>query len=240
MRETPVNIREIQARLKALGYDPGPIDGVPGRLTAAAVARFQADQRLDVKFPGSIGPMTIAALNAASKGAPTMPTVQIVPWYEEARRHFGLREIRGPKHHPTIVRWLEFLKAPFRDDETAWCGTFVGWCLGSTLPAEPLPKNPFGARQWLGFGDALREPSLGAVLVFWRGSPAGWQGHVGFYAGERSDAFRVLGGNQSDSVSETWIAKSRLLGIRWPKTYDRPIGGRVYSNAGGGLSTNEA
>ena len=51
-----------------------------------------------------------------------------------------------------------------------------------------------------------------AVLVFERGSG----GHVGFAIGQDDTHFFVLGGNQSDAVTIARIAKSRLLGARWP------------------------
>jgi hypothetical protein len=38
--------------------------------------------------------------------------------------------------------------------------------------------------------------------------------HVGFYCSEYSDAFHILGGNQSNSVSATRISKQRLLTAR--------------------------
>ena len=34
-------VRQVQAYLALLGYDPGPVDGLPGRRTTAAVLRFQ-------------------------------------------------------------------------------------------------------------------------------------------------------------------------------------------------------
>ena len=37
---------EVQSRLAALGYDPGPIDGVSGQLTSAAIRKFQRDTNL--------------------------------------------------------------------------------------------------------------------------------------------------------------------------------------------------
>jgi len=55
----------------------------------------------------------------------------------------------------------------------------------------------------------------GAVLIFSRGSG----GHVGFAIGQDDVHFYVLGGNQSDAVTIARIAKSRLLGARWPVTY---------------------
>jgi len=51
----------IQARLSNLGYDPGPIDGILGPRTEAAITAFQADNPpLDVD--GICGPQTRAVL----------------------------------------------------------------------------------------------------------------------------------------------------------------------------------
>ena len=50
----------VQARLNNLGYDCGPIDGVFGPRTQAAVRAFQKDYQLDVD--GIPGPKTQAAL----------------------------------------------------------------------------------------------------------------------------------------------------------------------------------
>ena len=60
---------------------------------------------------------------------------------------------------------------------------------------------------------ALHQPR-GSVLVFERGSG----GHVGFAVGQDDTHFYVIGGNQSDAVTVARIAKSRLLGARWPAT----------------------
>src|SRR5262245_33402116 len=35
------DVREVQARLRAFGFEPGPVDGVAGRQTEAAVRRYQ-------------------------------------------------------------------------------------------------------------------------------------------------------------------------------------------------------
>ena len=83
------------------------------------------------------------------------------------------------------------------------------------LSDEPLlgalGTNPYWARNWLLFGRETK-PVTGAVLVFERGSG----GHVGFAMGQDDTHFYGLGGNQSDAAT---IAKSRLLGARWPATY---------------------
>jgi peptidoglycan hydrolase-like protein with peptidoglycan-binding domain len=49
-------VRSIQQRLQALGYAPGPIDGLFGPCTEHAVTRFQTDHRLVAD--GAVGPKT--------------------------------------------------------------------------------------------------------------------------------------------------------------------------------------
>ncbi|HET7715586.1 MAG TPA: peptidoglycan-binding domain-containing protein, partial [Bauldia sp.] len=53
-------VRRIQQALFDLGIDPGPIDGIYGSKTAAAVAAFQTMRGLVVD--GEVGPQTSAAL----------------------------------------------------------------------------------------------------------------------------------------------------------------------------------
>src|SRR5580693_532512 len=40
-------VRETQAWLKAFGFDPGPLDGLPGSRTMAAVKRYQATRQAE-------------------------------------------------------------------------------------------------------------------------------------------------------------------------------------------------
>jgi hypothetical protein len=72
--------------------------------------------------------------------------------------------------------------------------------------------------------------------VFERGSG----GHVGFAVGQDGTALHVLGGNQSNAVTVARIAKTRLLGARWPATFARPSALHLpRMTVGGALSTNE-
>jgi len=220
---------EIQRALKQHGFDPGPLDGAMGPLTRAAIAGFEKDHGL--KADGAPDGAFLEALGGGEARAP------FLPWFEEAKRRQGLHESRDK------VELAAFLRSDGSSvgDPTKlpWCGDFVETCTAVALPDEPLPENPYLARNWLKFGVSCA-PTEGAVLVFWRGSKAGTSGHVGFYAGEDSAAFHVLGGNQSNAVTIARIAKSRLLGARWPKTAPPPTGSRTERSAGGALSTNEA
>lgn len=58
-------VRQLQQRLKALGHDPGPVDGIFGPLTERAVRSFQRAARITVD--GIVGPVTWQALAAAER-----------------------------------------------------------------------------------------------------------------------------------------------------------------------------
>lgn len=162
-------------------------------------------------------------------------------WLTLAKKYLGTREIVGPKHSSIILGWIRKLGAKVlgvgpNDDETPWCGTFMAHVMTEVGIAPP--PIAIRASSWGAWGRELVDPRPGCVLVFTRQGG----GHVGLYVGERADAFRVLGGNQSNAVTETWIAKSRLAkgGMRWPKGEPLPPAERVYLTASGGLSSNEA
>jgi uncharacterized protein (TIGR02594 family) len=186
-------IRLIQNGLDQLGHSPGAIDGLWGLRTARAMKAL------------------LAANGRAAAVAPPGP----LPWITEAKSALGRHEARD---RSWLMDWLK------RDGRTVgdpsknpWCGDFVETCIRVALPDEPLlgalGTNPYWARNWLMFGQEVK-PTPGAVLVFSRGSG----GHVGFAMGQDDTHFYVLGGNQSDAVTIARIAKSRLLGARWPAT----------------------
>ena len=230
--------RALQARLTGLRLDPGPIDSIFGPRTRAAVIRFQAGQSLTAD--GIVGPVTRSALFGAAAAAPrpaeTVPTD--MPWLLEAARLRGLREALGKPSNPVITDWAEDLAVPYAGDDVPWCGLFVGHCLRSGLPETDLPANILAARHWLQFGTPVT-PQLGTVMVFWRGSPTGWQGHVGFCWAEDDACFHILGGNQSDSVSITRINRHRLIGARWPIGIHAPGIRSTASVSGKLISVNE-
>lgn len=160
-------------------------------------------------------------------------------WLTIARGYIGVREIKGPKHNPTIMGWLNRLGSWVQDDETPWCGTFAAAVMQEA--GLPYPVRYLAARSWATYGSNLRTTHLapGAILVFSRPGLPG-SGHVGFYDGETETAYRVLGANQSDSVNNSaFIAKTRLIAARWPKG-EPVISGPVRLAANGEISRNEA
>lgn len=191
----------LQIDLIAAGFDPGAVDGVAGPQTRAALRAFQAAHGM--VSDGIAGPRTRAALG-------NMP-----PWLRQAGKLLGTRERAGAADNPAILAWARALGLTYAGDNVPWCGLFVAHCLASALPGMALPATPLWARSWARFGAAV-PPLPGAIMVFWRGRRGAGGGHVGFHAGESADAYRILGGNQSDGVSLAWLGKDRLLAARWP------------------------
>jgi uncharacterized protein (TIGR02594 family) len=153
----------------------------------------------------------------------------------------GVAEIVGKGSNRTIIGWRDELNqagvkiAGFSDDDIPWCGLFAA------IIAHRAGKRgvdaPLWARNWGKFGTATSEASLGDVLVFVRNGG----GHVGFYVAEDATAFHVLGGNQSNRVSITRIAKDRCIAARRPLYNAKPASVKPYRvAAGGALSQNEA
>jgi cell wall-associated NlpC family hydrolase len=91
---------------------------------------------------------------------------------------------------------------------------------------------------WNKFGTRQKVAMLGDVLTFTRKSG----GHVGIYVGEDDVCYHILGGNQSNMVNITRIAKNRLSQIRrtsWKIA--QPANVRVIKlNPNGFISENEA
>jgi uncharacterized protein (TIGR02594 family) len=231
-----MDVLELQRSLKSQGYDAGPLDGIWGRATIAAVKEFQAHHGRTAD-----GVVTPELEKLIVESQPAAVASNGMVWMDEARRLKGVREVTGRGSNRDILNWATALGIPYGDDDIPWCGLFVAHCIGATLPSETLPTNPLGARNWAKFGQPLDAPVDGAILVFWRGSPSGGLGHVGLYDGEDSKAYHVLGGNQSDSVSIARVAKDRLLAARWP-TSVHGMSGQVVKRdiPAGQLSTNEA
>lgn len=216
-----MSIKQVQTALAALGYTPGAIDGMWGPQTRAALKAFQKKRGLEPD--GKLGPLTMAALfpNAAKSGGGSELDNPALAWFQEARRLIGVAEKEGSESNQVIIDWATKQGITYGGDDIPWCGLFVGHCISSTLEDEPTPAHLLSARSWSSFG-VPTAPTVGAVMVFWRKSLGSGLGHVGFYAGEDDDAFRILGGNQSNKVSLAWVARDRLVGARWPATVPPP------------------
>lgn len=136
------HVRQMQDLLSRLGYEPGPVDGISGRQTRAAVERL-----------------------LSGGGRP------VVAWVEIAKGVRGMHETRDNAALKTFLasdgRTLgDPAKLPWCADMVQTC---IRLALPSEPFTGPVEENPYWARNWLSFG-RLCDPSYGAVAVFERGS----------------------------------------------------------------------
>lgn len=160
-------------------------------------------------------------------------------WLSTARQLIGTKEKPGSSDNPVIVAWAKKIGGweggYYQHDDTPWCGLFVAHCL--TENKITPPKGFLAALSYQNWGDKCDPAVPGAVLVF--GRKGG--GHVGFYVSEDDTAYHVLGGNQSDAVTITRVAKDRLVDARWPTGQSKGwFAAPVHVSDNGDLSRNEA
>ena len=108
---------------------------------------------------------------------------------------------------------------------TQWCAAFVNSVLEEDAVDSLRSLNhpyPLMARSFLDWGEPVKhrdgeEPKPGDVVIFPRGR-ASWQGHVGFYVDTVSingkEYWKILGGNQNNSVTIELYDPARALGVR--------------------------
>ena len=131
-------------------------------------------------------------------------------WIVEARKHIGLREVKGSKHNPIILSWLKKLKAWWYEDESAWCATYVAHCLSEV--GITVPKHWYRALDYLNYGTRLIRPAYGCVAVKQRKGG----GHVCFVVGQTKEGKLVcLGGNQNDMVCFAIYDKEDFDAFMW-------------------------
>jgi uncharacterized protein (TIGR02594 family) len=220
---------------------PGQVFNIPGegepRATGAYIVRSGDSMRRiathfgvtlgalvaanpEIDDPDRIRPGQLLHLPGGARRSnnPT-PVVRhkLAPWLAFAKREMdtGVDEIGGSRHNPRILEYHATTTLPAENagaDETAWCSSFVNWCVEqSGFPGTDSAM----ARSWLDWGSALSEPRKGAVTVFRRDSAGPQFGHVAFYWDRSGSTFLVLGGNQSNQVSIKGYPKADLLGFRW-------------------------
>src|SRR5262245_57544695 len=168
------------------------------------------------------------------------------PWMPIAQGELGTREVAGAGSNPDVVEYYAEAGHPeIANDEPAWCAAFVGAMLGR----DGYPNTgSLAARSYLNYGRKLDIPEPGCIVVFWRDSPTSWQGHVAFFVSATGSRVRVLGGNQSNAVTEADYPKSQVLGYRLPVaptaralrdagSSEVPAADRLKRAAQGGIAT---
>ena len=248
---TKAEIKKVQEALKAKGFYKGEVDGIKGPKTNGAIIAFK--KSIGYRARAYFGPLTKAALFEGRVDQVTASRTKTEKvsfdfkepvWLQVARSYLGLREYKGNRHNPKILEWWLKIRMPFTDDETPWCAGFVG---GVLEECGIRSTRSAGARSylWQHWGKQLEGPCVGAVVVFWRGSKTGSEGHVGFVVGrDQHNNLMVIGGNQGDAVTIKPFSTARVLSYHYPSSVAimGPIGFETLPlvNSDGMLSTDEA
>lgn len=115
--------------------------------------------------------------------------------------------------NPRVDAYFDDVGYPSMTDDTAWCAAFVG----AMLKRCGYPHTgKLTARSYLDWGKPvdLSQAQPGDVVVFWRGSPDSWTGHVGFVDRVADGKVYTLGGNQSNQVNVQAYPADRVLSVR--------------------------
>ena len=137
-------------------------------------------------------------------------------WYRLALIEIGKPEVGHTNNGPVITRYM--LLAQCGQPGHPWCAIFVNAMFAPCAsPAVAGTRSP--SSQSFRSSDKfvhLGGPALGAVTVFWRGSPDSGQGHVGFYNGETAESIYVLGGNEDNRVEIAPVKRCSSSAIGGP------------------------
>jgi peptidoglycan hydrolase-like protein with peptidoglycan-binding domain len=232
------DVSALQERLHELGYDPGSADGAFGPVTETAVRALQAAAR--IRVDAIVGPETRATLAAAKPLPAASPAIRwetnfgaAVLAVARTELAAGVRETIGPNDGARI---RDYFAGTGAAPGSNWCAAFVRYCIraaGAKLGAEPPIAGSVGARatmeqlkragRWIGADELRQFPERampGMTVVFWRGQPTGWMGHIGIVSDVDGGTFRSIEGNSgeaADRIAENAhsVGDVHLLGAAW-------------------------
>lgn len=178
------------------------------------LGKYVADHVYDPKAPHNRPSVGAILLMLKRMESPSTAQDNHKKVLEIANTQVGVKElINGSnKQIETYHKFASKNNDKAQDDSVPWCSAFMCWVFESAGLAS---TNDPAARSWLKYGRETTNPIKGDLVIFWRGSRTGWQGHVGLFQGyDINFDIIVLGGNQSDMVCEKVYSKEQLLGYR--------------------------
>jgi hypothetical protein len=136
-----------------------------------------------------------------------------------AELNANAREIGGNNRGTFVRKYLNGLV----EEGNPWCAGFVSWCFSQS---GSMPFNySVGARNIrsqlatknMTYDDAVQTPpEPGDLVIWWRGSPSGWQGHIGFVHHLTQGRLYTIEGNRTSHVqgfSYPVTSLAQLLGF---------------------------
>jgi uncharacterized protein (TIGR02594 family) len=240
------DVKAVQTRLHALGFEDVIPDGDFGEVTEAAVRNFQTARNINPD--GEVGDLTLAELNKTAVGLekkpPASPPSEVKygpkpPWYVLAEADIGFHEIGA---NLGIEKFIDTAKSGTRAQLLGqpWCAVGLnsdfersGVTGSRSAMARSFENSPNFVK--------LAQPCLGCVVTFWRGSISAGTGHCCFYDGERKSdgAIRGIGYNEDDKVQRSFHSKARFVGYFYPKGVPLPKLGPIIVNDLGNTAGSE-
>jgi hypothetical protein len=186
---------------------------------------------------GKVGPLTLWALhnpdNATLLDVPPPEDFLTLPSGGTAAGRHALQaaigEMRGgacEEGANNSGRWVEKYLNKLAPSPANWCAGFVSWCYSQS--PEGIPFNyslgardirfQFKRRGWT-YEPGERTPEPGDIIVWWRGQPDGWMGHIGLVHHVADGVLYTIEGNKGGfdapvSVFDYVLGRiDRLLGF---------------------------
>ena len=148
----------------------------------------------------------------------------------------GVTEVSGRESNQRIIEYFSTTTIKATDDAVPWCSAMMNWAVNQI---GMTGTDSAASASWAKWGESLKKPADGCIIGFIREDGSG---HVGIYIGEDQYNYKILGGNQSDTVKISNFAKTkddegtRTWYFRRPKTVLNSttiIAGTVGAAAGG-------
>ncbi|MCV0393956.1 MAG: TIGR02594 family protein [Rhizobiaceae bacterium] len=191
------------------------VESIPADSIVTGIGRDGAWMKVDVGGDGRVdGYMFATFLEPVSGGLPVELAIARKPIdVARAELALGVREISGSRHNPRIVMYHSTTRGGAAPDETAWCSSFVNYCVEQ---AGLRGTDSKWARSWHDSGGWGRDVTAAAVegdiVVFRRQGTNVDGGHVGFFIEEDASSILLLGGNQGNRISIARYPKNGQMG----------------------------
>ncbi len=143
-----------------------------------------------------------------------------------AFKDVGVREYimknRKKESNPVVVAWaVSALGFKVDTIKTPWCAIWIGAKLeedGYTSTKSAMARSYLKWGQAIDHGDDTKW-KVGDIVIFWRGKfNDGVKGHIIFLVDWDDETVTGIGGNQGDRVTVEEFDRSKIIGVRRPRS----------------------